>query len=266
MKIRLVSDLHLEFPQAEIDLQNNDGTDVLILGGDITTAAYFDGQPKKLMEFFQSCADRFPHVLYIMGNHEAYGRDLLETERFLRSNVEVFPNFHFLEGEAVVIDGVPFFGATLWTDLNGGDQYVRKAVGRGMNDYRRITLNRKKLTPEDTIRIHANTLANIKRFLARWKNQKVVICTHHSPCLDSIHPRFKGDPLNFGYSSNLAPMIRDHPNIALWSHGHTHDSFDYNVGETRIVCNPAGYQAALLGLRSRVFENKTFDPNKTVEI
>ena len=33
----------------------------------------------------------------------------------------------------------------------------------------------------------------------------------------------------------------DHPQIKLWTHGHTHEDFDYMVGETRIVCNPRGY-------------------------
>jgi hypothetical protein len=27
----------------------------------------------------------------------------------------------------------------------------------------------------------------------------------------------------------------------LWIHGHTHDSFDYRVADTRIACNPRGY-------------------------
>jgi hypothetical protein len=28
---------------------------------------------------------------------------------------------------------------------------------------------------------------------------------------------------------------------ALWVHGHTHDSLDYRIGDTRIICNPFGY-------------------------
>ena len=28
---------------------------------------------------------------------------------------------------------------------------------------------------------------------------------------------------------------------ALWIHGHTHDSFDYVLNGTRVVCNPRGY-------------------------
>jgi hypothetical protein len=35
--------------------------------------------------------------------------------------------------------------------------------------------------------------------------------------------------------------ILDHPQITLWTHGHTHHVFDYRIGSTRIVCNPRGY-------------------------
>jgi len=33
----------------------------------------------------------------------------------------------------------------------------------------------------------------------------------------------------------------NHPQIKLWTHGHTHEEFDYMVGTTRVVCNPRGY-------------------------
>ena len=44
-----------------------------------------------------------------------------------------------------------------------------------------------------------------------------------------------------GFSSDLSEFILNHPQIKLWTHGHTHDEFDYTIGSTRIVCNPRGY-------------------------
>ena len=50
--------------------------------------------------------------------------------------------------------------------------------------------------------------------------------------------------------------------VALWVHGHTHDSFDYKVnGHTRVVCNPRGYPQVLGG-----WENEQFDVDKVVQI
>jgi hypothetical protein len=48
--------------------------------------------------------------------------------------------------------------------------------------------------------------------------------------------------------------------VQLWVHGHTHDSFDYTLNGTRVVCNPRGYA------RGGVNENPFFDPNLVVEV
>ena len=64
--------------------------------------------------------------------------------------------------------------------------------------------------------------------------------------------------MNGGYSSDLSEFILDHPQIRLWTHGHTHDEFDYMVGTTRVVCNPRGYE----GYEARAEQWKL----KTVEI
>ena len=42
----------------------------------------------------------------------------------------------------------------------------------------------------------------------------------------------------------------------LWIHGHTHDSFDYEVAGTRVICNPKGYH----------IENRAFQSDLTVTV
>jgi hypothetical protein len=70
----------------------------------------------------------------------------------------------------------------------------------------------------------------------------VVVVTHHAPSKLSIKPKYQHDQLmNGGYSSDLSEFILDHPEIRVWTHGHTHDTFDYTVGDTRVLCNPRGY-------------------------
>ena len=54
---------------------------------------------------------------------------------------------------------------------------------------------------------------------------------------------YQNDSLtNFAYYSDLSEFILDHPQIKLWTHGHMHNPFDYMIGDTRIVCNPRGYE------------------------
>jgi hypothetical protein len=58
----------------------------------------------------------------------------------------------------------------------------------------------------------------------------------------STKPRYQKDVMvNGAYSSDLSEFMLDHPQIKVWTHGHTHDPFDYMVGGCRVVCNPRGY-------------------------
>ena len=89
-----------------------------------------------------------------------------------------------------------------------------------------------------------------------------VAVTHHAPHPGSIAARFADDALTPCFVSDLTSVIERHaPN--LWIHGHTHDCFDYHVGETRIVCNPKGYGPSRPGRR---LENGAFDVGRVVEV
>jgi hypothetical protein len=70
----------------------------------------------------------------------------------------------------------------------------------------------------------------------------VVVVGHHAPSKASTHPRYKNEyHMNGAYSTNLDDFILDRRQIKLWTHGHTHEPFDYMIGTTRVVCNPRGY-------------------------
>jgi hypothetical protein len=65
---------------------------------------------------------------------------------------------------------------------------------------------------------------------------------HHAPSKGSEHLKYKHDTLmNGAYNSVLDDFIMERPQIKLWTHGHTHEDFDYMIGSTRVVCNPRGY-------------------------
>ena len=77
--------------------------------------------------------------------------------------------------------------------------------------------------------------------LKKAEGRKTVVMTHHGISPLSIHERYRGDNLNWAFMSDLSQEILDHGPL-LWVHGHTHDSFDYVLGKTRVVVNPYGYQ------------------------
>jgi hypothetical protein len=101
-----------------------------------------------------------------------------------------------------------------------------------------------KLSPEDVVAEHVKMKQYIEVVTAMLgKNpNKYVVVGHHSPSKQSTHEMYAHDTvMNGGYSSDLDEFIMNHPEIKLWTHGHTHHPFDYMIGETRIMCNPRGY-------------------------
>ena len=264
MKIKIVSDLHLEF--SDINITNEEGCDVLILSGDIMIAEDLHKHPevaednivkidnlshrqetaKRYRNFLKRCSIQFPHVIYIAGNHEFYHGRWKASLDHLREECDKFNNVYFLEMDTKVIDDVTFIGATLWTDCNKGDPLTLHSLPDMMNDFRIIRNDEHgytRLRPAHIMHRHHQTVSYLKAVLPDMRDRKVVIVGHHAPTTMSTHPRYQTDHLmNGGYRSDLSEFILDHPQIKLWTHGHTHDPFDYMVGSTRVVCNPRGYE------------------------
>ena len=278
MKIAVCSDLHLEF--GSLTLENKDNADVLILSGDICVAKDLlelgsqRDKSEAIHEFFKNCSGEFKHVIYITGNHEHYHGDFATTLRDLKYNLQYFQNLHILDKETVTLDGVTFIGGTLWTDMNESDPMTLNAIGSMMNDFRCVKNSNKKVSfrdadgnfhervakfsPQDAVEDHNKMVDYIYHVVRGKDNQKFVVVGHHAPSKLSTHPRYQNETLmNGGYSSDLSQFILDNPQIKLWTHGHTHDSFDYVIGETRIVCNPRGYHGH--EARASKFKLKTIE-------
>jgi Icc-related predicted phosphoesterase len=297
MKIAICSDLHLEF--GDINLQNTENADVLILGGDICVAAdigrpdkdnLFEGaRSHRITDFFKRCSFQFPHVIYIMGNHEHYNGDFATSGNQIKSMLEsnMLSNVYLLDKEIKTIHDVTFVGGTLWTDMNKNDEMTKFHVSRRMNDFQCVKNGARMVTrtvpiyelnpdytpdgknggkylqneagfyikigdkkkqepstfcPEDAFDEHKKMVDYIQTVIEGKFDQKFVVVGHHAPSRLSTHPRYKHDTLmNGAYSSSLDDFIVDHPQIKLWTHGHTHEDFDYMLGSTRVVCNPRGY-------------------------
>lgn len=289
MKIALCSDIHLEF--GPISLENTENADVLILSGDICVANELrakddyglmgENKNSQIHTFMQECCDRFPHVIYILGNHEHYHGDFCGSIGNLRTHLGYLDNLHILEKEFVKIGDTLFFGATLWTDMNKEDPNTIHGIKGYMNDYRiircsdemvnfktfvnkdkpvgmsddewmaldymdRVTVKfgqrEAKFSPERSVVEHKATLKALDEAIGSRPTDKWVVVGHHAPSKLSTKPRYEKDVIvNGAYSSDLSEFILDHPQIKLWTHGHTHHDFDYMIGGTRIVANPRGY-------------------------
>ncbi|HSU42581.1 MAG TPA: metallophosphoesterase family protein [Casimicrobiaceae bacterium] len=252
MKLNVLSDLHLG--QGALDPPDNDA-DVVILAGDVS-------RPREAVAWARAIPKP---VLYVAGNHEFYGDSIDGTLATLRASC-AGTNIRFLDDDVAVLDGVRFVGSTLWTDfMLLGAARREEAMREGqrfLRDFSRIRASR----DSDALYTPADSAARFdahRRFVGAELAQPfagpTVVITHHAPSPKSIHPRFRDSPLNPCFISDLEPML-DSASACLWVHGHTHDSFDYVVNGTRVVCNARGYA------KDGVNENARFDPDLLVQV
>lgn len=266
MKIAIGSDLHLEF--SDLDFANDEAADVLVLSGDIFIAAeltdvnsaidnFSSERGLRYVNFINRCCERFKHVIMVMGNHEHYHGDFALSANLIRGTFGDLHNFHLLDKEWLIINGVLFFGGSLWTDLNNENPLTINYVQHHMNDYQHIKntgpLAGGYFLPEDSVEDHYAFRRALDTVLELHPTVPVVVCGHHAPSKASTHPRYKTEyHMNGAYSTDLDNWILDRRQIKLWTHGHTHEDFDYMIGTTRVVCNPRGYD----GYESRADEFK----------
>lgn len=230
MKLHILSDLHTEF--ASFDPPATDA-DVVVLAGDIGVG---HGGIAWAAEVFGDSK-----VMYVPGNHEYFGRDI----GFAAELAGAAPDtICVLDNEQTVIDEVRFLGCTLWTDFElHGEAHAwtaREHARRSIEDYSAITKGNRRLTPEDTVALHAVSRDWLEEQLARPFDGATVVVTHHLPAMPSIARRYTDSPLNPAFASRLEDVIEAY-GPTLWIHGHTHVPCDYRIFDTRVVCNPRGY-------------------------
>ena len=230
MKIHILNDLHIEFKDFEPPATD---ADVVILAGDIGVG--MGGLPW--------AEKRFPDrpVIYVPGNHEFYHQDIALVEALKE---QAPGHIHVLNDDQIIIDGIRFLGSILWTDFalfgEADKFFAMQAARQRMTDFSIIQNQGRSFTPEDAVRLHTASRDWLATMLAEPFDGKTVVVTHHAPSSQSVHPRYAHDLLTPAFASNLEDLMEG-DRVSLWVHGHMHESFDYEIYGTRVVCNPRGY-------------------------
>lgn len=236
MRIRYLSDLHNEFRDEPIGEVGSIGEDVVVLAGDIdlgTQGIYW-------------AQKAFAHrpVLYVLGNHEFYGRDwngLISEARAAAAG----SNVHLLEQDSLVIGGMHFLGCSLWTDLLlWGENHLAETMGRvgnEMTDYDAIMNHGRPLLPSESAERNQQSVAWLRKELE--KPVPTVVVTHHAPTQATADPKYKTDVLNAAFHSHLDNLVR--PPVLAWIHGHSHYSCRRQVNGIPVLVNTHGYPGEL---------------------
>lgn len=260
MRILLMSDLHLELAPFELpdDLPE---FDVAIFAGDVWKPIR---NSINWISLNQVTKLRARPAILVNGNHEFYGHEIHSSRAEGMQAAEDL-GVHLLDPGAIVIGGVRFIGATLWTDfeLLGKPKFSKWRANEGMSDYLAISITKGErwdyLTPDDTLGFHRRDKAFIESELSKPFDGPTVVITHHGPHPNSVPEDYRGDSLSPAFCSDLSELIEKYqPDV--WIHGHDHHHHDYYVGRTRILANPAGYE------RDGVRDNALWNPRFVFEV
>lgn len=229
MRFQLLSDIHAEFHRdggvgyaRSVEIAPN--LDALLVAGDAGMVARA-GELRNVLGILTHRAGR---VLYVPGNHEFYGTSPEHGLAGLRAIARSLPGLTILEPGVIVPFGKRrVLGCSLWFRKRAGNERVYKDIA----DFSDI----REYVPW-VYRENARQLKWLKECLAEGD----VVLTHHLPSPKSVPEKYRDSELNRFFVCNVEKLILERK-PAVWAHGHTHTATDYQLGATRVLCNPLGY-------------------------
>lgn len=260
MKIRLLSDLHLEFGKFKIPELDTDLDTVLVLAGDIHVG-------KRHRNWIERYLPKFKHIILVPGNHEYYHCVIDDLDQYWYEYDDNTPNFSYLANDKLEIENTVFYGCTLWADYDSRDPFVMLRVKERMNDFQCIktrsigSIVERKVLPQDLYDLHCKSTKFLLKELpdkGQEIDKKHIVITHHLPHAQSLDPKYiHQSTINHAYFTDLEYMMAD-CQIDYWLHGHTHSSNDYMCQGVNVLCNPRGYCPREL--------NVNFNPILTIDL
>lgn len=240
MKISYCSDLHLEFQ--DIQIENKDGSEVLILAGDICPII-----EKSIWEdFIHNISDEYCKIFIVTGNHEYYHGDIQDSLTDLLEITSNFKSVSVLNNNSEIYNEVEFWGSTLWTDFNKKNHSAMVHAMLYMNDYKYIN----RFSPEESTNYFYKTIEWLKESVQT--QEKNIMISHHGPHIVCVDDRFYRSPMNPAYYANVPIDIID--KFDYWISGHSHTVMNYKLRDTKLLRNPRGYPK-----ECPWFEIKTFE-------
>lgn len=233
MRIRYLSDLHLEFIKPHkldefIEKIPPGPDEICVLAGDI-------GYPcsSNYDKFMTHISNIFRKVFVIAGNHEYYNKKqtIIQLNIFLEEYFCKFDNISFLNNKYEIYENYCFAGTTLWSKITNPNYEI--------NDTKSI-LNYDYIQCNNLNNMCINFLESVVNV-----NDNCIIITHHIPSeslIDDQFRNFESLPYNQWFYSDMDEFIEKYKNkIKCWIYGHTHKPSDNIINDIPFICNPVGY-------------------------
>jgi predicted phosphodiesterase len=241
LRIQFVSDLHLEFEQNRLWLEENPlevTGDILLIAGD---TAYLDVPESgrdtySQYAFWDWASEHYKQVIVCLGNHDFYGYYDLATmpEGYCK---QIRHNVHAYYNKVVSLGDVDIIVSTLWSFIEPFDAYQTE---KGVSDFYRIMYNGHRLTADDFNAEHERCFDFIRKAVKESKAQTKIVLTHHVPTQQCTAKEFRGSTINGAFTVELGNYIAG-SDIDYWIYGHSHRNIDAQIGKTKILSNQLGY-------------------------
>jgi predicted phosphodiesterase len=258
----VISDLHLESVTDDLyetyrEIASEKIADCIILCGDI------DNRTRSIY-FIKYLVDLGYTVFYIPGNHEYEDSKFDHVDSYYEAiDLE---GFYYLNNRVAEFENFRIIGSTLWASAD--TLSIDPLDGPVFSDSVDYFVRQKLEFMIDFTSIHG---FNVDKMAEKFKknyefiieqcskpfNGKTIVATHHAPSFESCLARYRENITNHAFASELDFVIEMN-DIDYWLHGHMHNSSDYMIGDTRVICNPRGNPMTNL--------NWNFDKNKIISL
>ena len=260
MRIAYMSDLHIEFERGNghggagmpaVDVSHSlkaalapaTGADLVLLAGDIDVGVAAIVQADVISRHTAA------PVVYVAGNHEAYGHDLADLlPRMRMAAWETDGRVMFLDCNLVRLwfkgRALCVLGCTLWTDyaLDDDASAAMQSADKEMSDHQEIGWHGGVLQPADALALHGEhrawLSAQIRKLHEETPRPEILVVTHHAPCRDALGDRALS--LAPSYGSDMSTELAAWAPLT-WIHGHTHHRHLTKIGAATIASAPRGY-------------------------
>jgi len=258
MKIDILSDIHCDHWVKQnqninkfkrfIELQIKPKSDYIIIAGDL--AHSMDNGIK----FIKALKEYYKRIIMVFGNHDYYMTEK-EFKKYPSYKEKIADyksklDIDILDGDLIEIEGIKIFGCGMWYDFSYLNTYWANTFpnehfkGKLWSD----TMNDSNWIKELKGNTHTESYNNVMNLFYneiskfdKYSNADIIV-THVSPVnIPSLMiERYRNDPVSSFFCYNGIDQVKNC--IAkYWIFGHTHVELEYELFNTKMICNPLGY-------------------------
>lgn len=241
MQFDLISDLHLEHWQDQIEWTGMPTSLVAVITGDISQD--LDMTYRTVLEI----SKHYKHVVFVDGNHEHGfpGKDINIRRAAISEKFGKYRNISYLFRNTVILDSVAFIGCNGWWSYDFCEPYASKQDA--------IDFQAAKGLDHESIMEQWNTAVEDSEFICNTVGictnnpeiKSIVVVTHTVP---NRQLSWMPEPVDLmpvmgtqgsSYLESV-PMHDTNNKIKVWCFGHVHHPQDREIDGIRYVSNPRG--------------------------